>query len=64
MGIWRRFVSFLGESRPSLPSLDALSLSAQDSLQYRQGDLLFVSRPGIPAGVVTWGQRPGRLPPD
>jgi len=55
MGIWRRFVSSLGGSRPSLPSLDQFSLSAQYSRQYRQGDLLFVSRPRIPTGMATGG---------
>ena len=55
MGIWRRFVAFLVGSRPSLPSLDPFSLSAQHSRQYRQGDVLFVSRPEIPAGLVAYG---------
>ena len=66
MGIWRRFVALLGESRPSLPSLDALSLSAQHSKQYRQGDLLFVSRPSAPPsgtvrpdGVIERGELTG-----
>ena len=59
--IWRRLASLIStlvstpSSAQTSPSalLDVWSVSARHSLQYRQGDLLFVSRPGIPAGMVT-----------